>query len=61
MLEEGVLTFEQKTGKQKPTKLEGGEKDVLEMLFAGGLLEQTGLEATVKQVNEEKIEVNTEV
>ncbi len=60
MLEEGVLTFEQKTGKQKPTKLEGGVKDVLEMVFAGGLLEQTGLEATVKQVNEEKIEVNTE-
>ncbi|HTR73216.1 MAG TPA: IPT/TIG domain-containing protein, partial [Solirubrobacteraceae bacterium] len=61
MLKEGVLTFEQKTGKQKPTKLEGGEKDVLETLFTGGLLEQTGLEATVKQVNEEKIEVNTEV
>jgi alpha-tubulin suppressor-like RCC1 family protein len=61
MLTEGMLTFEQKAGKQKPVRLMGGEKDVLEMQFAGGLLEQAGLQATVKQVNEERIEVNTSV
>jgi alpha-tubulin suppressor-like RCC1 family protein len=61
MLSNTTLTLEAKEGKQKPSHLDGGPTEVLETLFAGGKLEQTGLSTSITQANEEAVEVNTVV
>lgn len=59
MLKLNVFAFVAKEGKQKQTSIGGGPTEILEMLFAGGKVEQTGLSLSLTQTNEEKVEVNT--
>jgi hypothetical protein len=53
-----ILKYTQKTGKEKPERFEGGPLEVLEAKFGEGALEQTGLNLTVTQANEEPLEIN---
>lgn len=43
-----TLKFAQKSGKQKPTMLEGGPVDVLETSLGGGPFEESGLASAEK-------------
>ena len=50
----GTVKYAETSGKQKPERFEGGEKDVL----TNGLSEQVGLKVTGTQTNEEPFEMN---
>jgi hypothetical protein len=56
-----TATFMQRDGKQKPERFEGEAKDIVEMSFAGGPFEQTGLLMRLVQTNEEKLETKSVV
>jgi hypothetical protein len=58
MLSLATVKYVQKAGKQKPEKLEGEPRDVLEMSIAAGPFEQAGETANLTRTNEEKIEAN---
>jgi hypothetical protein len=51
--------FKSTKGKQKPERLEGGPRTVLEVSFAGEPFEQVGLTATILQTNEERVEISS--
>ncbi|HWX96175.1 MAG TPA: fibronectin type III domain-containing protein [Solirubrobacteraceae bacterium] len=53
-----ILKFTQKAGKEKPERFEGGPLQVLEAKFGEGAVEQTGLNLTVTQTDEELLEIN---
>jgi hypothetical protein len=53
-----ILKYTQKSGKEKPERFEGGPLEVLEAKFGEGALEQTGLNLTITQTNEEPLEIN---
>ena len=50
----GTVKYAEASGKQKPERFEGGEKDVL----TNGLSEQVGLTVAATQTNEEAFEIN---
>ena len=54
MFTTGTVKYAETSGKQKPERFEGGEKDVL----TNGLSEQVGLKVTDTETNEEAFEIN---
>jgi hypothetical protein len=53
------VTFSQDSGRQQPEAFVGGSTDVLESSWGGGPWEQTGLQMHTRELNEERVEVNT--
>ncbi len=61
MLGTAPLNYRQTAGKQKPEHSEGGQTEVLTASLNEEAFQQAGLRASLTQVNEEAVEINTAV
>lgn len=61
MLTSMTIQYSSDKGTQKPERLEGDPKDVLEFSFAGGKFAKVGLKDVPTQTSEEAVEVNATV
>jgi hypothetical protein len=61
MLVSEALAFKSSKGKQKPERLVGGEKNILEESIGGGAYAQASIKAATTLTNEEALEANSVV